>query len=140
MKTFLFSFIIILSITVIPAAAQEAGPDGSFSYTYPIRIPQGVNGIQPDISLVYNSNGGNGMLGMGWSLSGLPVIARDGSYGIDFDTDDHYVFSGQRLIYSDPSHYYAAKGDSGDGYFHTERESFIRIAAYDASHTITGPG
>lgn len=42
---------------------------GAFSYTYPISVPAGRNGMQPDIKLIYNSQAGNGWVGCGWDLS-----------------------------------------------------------------------
>jgi hypothetical protein len=112
---------IIILIFSFPIYSQQVNPDGSFSYTYPLNIPPGVNGMRPNIALTYNSNSGNGFLGMGWSLSGLSVITRDSSYEIGFDGDDHYLLDGQRLI----------PDDTETGRYHTEHESFLRIKAYD---------
>ena len=98
--------------------AKMVGSSGAFTYSYPISLPPGTNGMGPALSLSYNSFAGDGMLGMGFSLSGLSVIARDPSYPIKFDGTDHYLYEGQKLIYG------------SDGYYHTERESFVRIKAY----------
>ena len=68
------------------------------------------------------------MCGMGWNLTGLPAITRDRSHDVNFDENDHYIYGGQRLIYSEV-----------DEYFHTEKERYLRIAAYDASENLTGP-
>ncbi len=84
MKKLLLSIMIIL-ITIISVGAQSVTPDGAFTYSVPIEIPAGTNGMQPNISLNYNSNGGNGMLCVGWSLSGFPVISRDTDYPVAFD-------------------------------------------------------
>jgi len=49
---------------------------GAFSYSLPIEIPAGRMALQPDLSLAYNSDKKNGLLGVGWSITGFPVITR----------------------------------------------------------------
>ena len=46
------------------------------SYTIPITLAAGTAGVAPQLSLVYNSQGGNGLVGKGWTLSGLGIINR----------------------------------------------------------------
>jgi len=81
---------------------------GQATYAIPLEFPGGIAGMTPDISLVYNSNGSDGILGPGWSLGGLSVINlvpanrySDGitktAYGGDY-TQDAYTLDGQRLI------------------------------------------
>mgnify|MGYP000091367093 CR=1 FL=1 len=52
------------------------GPSGAAIYTVPISIPPGIAGMAPNLSLVYNSQGGNGIAGQGWELTGLSTIYR----------------------------------------------------------------
>ena len=89
---------------------------GAAVYTIPIEVPPGVAGMQPDLAITYNSNGGNGLLGVGFSLSGLSVITRCGQTiaqdgregGVYYDARDRFCLDGQRLI--------AVSGsDGGDG-------------------------
>lgn len=49
---------------------------GAFLYRLPLEVPPGRAGMSPDLALSYNSNGGNGLLGVGWSLDGLSAIGR----------------------------------------------------------------
>jgi hypothetical protein len=49
---------------------------GEGSYTIPLNLPPGRSGIQPELALVYSHRGGNGLLGMGWSIAGLSAITR----------------------------------------------------------------
>ena len=80
--------------------------NGAASYTIPIQVPIGTNGVVPDISLVYNSLAGNGPLGQGWDLVASSSITRigknifqDGVVGsVNLDINDKFALDGKRLI------------------------------------------
>ena len=62
--------------------------DGSFSYNFPIEVLAGRQGVQPSLSLSYNSRAGTQMLGKGWGLGGFPAIVKIAhGRGIQFDGD-----------------------------------------------------
>ncbi len=102
---------------------EGVGADGSFSYAIPVALPAGINGAQPKLQLAYSSNQKNGLLGWGWSLSGLSVISRcnasmirDGfTSGIQAGDNYKYCLDGQRLV------------EVSSGEYRTESESFLRI-------------
>lgn len=48
---------------------------GSVRISVPIEIPSGRHGFTPQLQLLYDSNGGNGPFGLGWSLQ-APRISR----------------------------------------------------------------
>ena len=81
-------------------------PLGGASYSVTFDAPQGLPGIQPKLELAYNSQAGNGLAGVGFSLSGISVITRgprtiwyDGvASGITHGNDDAFFLDGQRLI------------------------------------------
>lgn len=80
---------------------------GAATYTIPIDVPQGINGMQPNVALTYNSQSGNGVCGLGFSITGLSTITRiprtiyyDGTAkGIKYDATDAYALNGQRLLF-----------------------------------------
>src|SRR5689334_23169891 len=129
MRTSRFGSVIFAAIMFVFAATafgqgqQAVNPDGSFTYTIPIEIPPGIGGAQPNLALVYNSNAQDSMVGLGWQLTGLPVITRMAyDHGINYDGNDTYVGPGGRLVDMDGSH----------TTYHTVKESWGKyVPAYN---------
>lgn len=79
---------------------------GAATYTYNIAVPQGIGGMQPSLSVVYNSQGSNGVVGWGCNTSGQSVITRgmktvfhDGAAGgVTHTENDAYYLDGTRLV------------------------------------------
>ena len=78
----------------------QANNSGSASLGYPINIPVGRGGVQPQLSISYNSGGGNGWMGLGWNLS-LPMISIETRWGVPrYDPNketETYTMDGQQL-------------------------------------------
>ena len=85
-------------------AAPEANTYGTASITYPIDIPAGRNGLQPDLTLSYSSDRGNGIMGVGWSFP-QPAITLDTRWGVPrYDTNKEteiYTLNGLQLVQKD---------------------------------------
>ncbi|VVM17731.1 hypothetical protein BSPWISOXPB_1176 [uncultured Gammaproteobacteria bacterium] len=102
---------------------------GAANYAIPITVPPGISGMKPELSINYNSNSGNGLLGVGFGLGGLSAIHRcsktiaiDGvKGGVNYDDNDRYCLDGQRLIAIS-----GQNGKSGSEY-RTEIETFSRV-------------
>ncbi|MBL7712749.1 MAG: hypothetical protein JNL13_09805 [Chitinophagaceae bacterium] len=111
--------------------AAGTSPSGAATYTIPIKTPPGTRGMAPQLSIVYNSQGGNGILGQGWSLSGLSVITRAGKdfyhdgkvTPVAYTNDDAFILDGQRLVTTSGSN-----GAPGTTY-RTEAESYSVITS-----------
>lgn len=79
---------------------------GAADYDVPIMVPPGINTTAPLLSINYNSQGGNGLLGYGWNIKGLSTISKipstlfhDGVIDpVDYDTTDRFALDGERLI------------------------------------------
>ncbi|WP_437578092.1 FG-GAP-like repeat-containing protein [Sorangium sp. So ce887] len=114
----------------LPGSGQVT-PDGAYTYRLPIDVPPG-RGIEPRLAVTYSSRAGDGLLGVGFSLSGLSSILRchktravDGVVdGIDNDGTDVFCLDGQRLV-----SVLGAYGADGTEY-RTEEESFTRVISY----------
>jgi RHS repeat-associated core domain len=79
---------------------------GAAIYSVPIEVLPGIQGLQPNLTLIYNSQSGNGMAGMCWNLGGLSMISRvpenyyhdNNRSGIIWDNTSPLALDGQRLI------------------------------------------
>ncbi|MBD5369746.1 MAG: hypothetical protein HDR80_01180, partial [Bacteroides sp.] len=96
---------------------------GARTYNVPIEVYPGIDGMQPAVSLAYDSQRGNSMTGIGWALAGLPVITRGTKSvyydreprGIQMDITDAFFLDGVRLIQSgrDPDRW-PFRSETGD--------------------------
>lgn len=91
---------------------------GAATYNYGIIIPKGTNGLNPSLSISYNSQAKKAsILGLGWSLS-QKMIYRDtnGTFGNTSDDEFKLVLDGSQydLVYV-------------NGAYHTKIESYLRI-------------
>ncbi|MGD9160440.1 MAG: FG-GAP-like repeat-containing protein [Desulfobacteraceae bacterium] len=86
---------------------------GSASYSYPIAVPPGRNGLQPNIALKYSSYNGNGWIGVGWDLN-LVSIKRSTRDGLDYSANE-FVVGGSDLVPNSAwgSNYYCKKIEGG---------------------------
>ena len=78
----------------------SANNKGTANLSFPIEIPQGRNGMQPNLAITYNSGGGNGWLGVGWNLQ-LPSIDVETRWGVprysqNLETES-YLINGEQL-------------------------------------------
>lgn len=106
----------------------DVSTNGAFQYSIPLRLPPGIKSMVPNLSISYNSQAGNGLLGVGWSLNGLSAITR-GSSNIYHDLEvapadfnhDPLFLDGQRLF--------------EDGSFYmTEIKNFAKIRYFSSGN------
>jgi RHS repeat-associated protein len=117
-------------------SSWDVTPKGEFNLTLPFDVPPGRAGMQPALSLDYSSGTGNGVAGVGWSVSGFSTITRGGrawaqhgtSDGVDFSTRDRFYLDGQELVGIDATPY----GGNGAEY-RTALDTFVRVRSTSAS-------
>jgi hypothetical protein len=135
----------LLSLTLVTTASAQmalagkldVSAGGAATYEIPIAVPPGTAGMAPSLTLSYSSQGGNGIAGVGWSLSGLLSIGRcsqtfvqDGVRGaVTFASSDRFCLDGQRLVAISGS--YGADGTE----YRTEVDSFSRIISHGTAGT-----
>jgi len=112
----------------------NVNPIGSLLYQIPIEIPSGINNMQPNIQISYNSQAGNGIVGYGFNISGISSINRtrknlfnDGKNdAIHLSETDNLEIDGIRLALISGSNLV-----SGAKY-RTQEESYSDITFYNA--------
>ncbi|MBM0654727.1 sugar-binding protein [Capnocytophaga genosp. AHN8471] len=90
----------------------DVSATGAAVYTIPIAVPAGINGVQPNLALTYNSQSGNGIAGYGWNITGISKITRVGSTpyhngqltGVNLTETDQFALDGQRLLLKEGTH------------------------------------
>ena len=70
-----------IASTAMAAVGRTPGqfavsPTGSAQYSIPLWTPIGIRGIQPQLALMYDSHLSYGLMGRGWTLNGMSIIAR----------------------------------------------------------------
>ncbi len=73
---------------------------GNASFSFGLKLPAGRQGMEPELSLHYSNDEGNGWMGMGWNLS-IPFITVDSRWGVPhYDPSletETYSLSGEQL-------------------------------------------
>ncbi len=116
-------------------------PAGGVTYSIPIYAPPGTNGLQPSISITYNSQGGPGVVGYGWNISGLSIIGRSGKNlyqdeevsPVQYYWEDAFLLDGVRLN--------PVQGDNGANgtIYATESETFSKIRSWTGGGSWANP-
>ncbi|UEM05416.1 FG-GAP-like repeat-containing protein [Skermanella rosea] len=114
-------------------ATFSVSPNGSGVYAMPIEVPPGTNGVEPSLTLRYDSQAPDGLLGVGFSLDGLSQITRcaanravDGYDGaVNIDSNDRFCLDGQRLIKVSGDGEYGAAGSV----YQTQTQTWTRVTA-----------
>jgi RHS repeat-associated protein len=100
---------------------------GAATYGVSIAMPPGTNGMIPSVGLSYTSQGGNGIMGIGWGVAAVSSISRgsksfllDNAIGApNLTATDVLLLDGNRLI--------ATENPGGSDFYLTKSESFSRI-------------
>ncbi|MBN2753625.1 MAG: hypothetical protein JXR81_02030, partial [Candidatus Goldbacteria bacterium] len=78
----------------------SANNKGSANLNYPIEIPPGRQGMQPQISINYSSDGGSGLLGAGWDMPVRSIVCET-RWGVPRYSATHetetYLLEGEML-------------------------------------------
>lgn len=105
------------SVGTLPGSFR-VDESGAATYGIPLTLPPGRAGVAPQLGFQYTSQGGDGSLGRGWSLTGLSNVTRcrrtreagdfnvtrpggavfEDFEGITFTDTDAFCLDGQRLI------------------------------------------
>ena len=119
------------------ATSFSVSPLGSAQYSMAIEVPPGVGGMQPSLSLNYDSQSGMGIAGWGVNLSGLSIITRaprdlfhDGyARGVKHDGTDALCLDGRRLIF-------VSGTDGQDGAtYHPEGDPYTTVTIHGTCTT-----
>ncbi len=105
---------------------------GSATYGIPLSLSPGTAGMTPELTIAYNSQGSNGILGNGWSLLGISTISRSGKTlaqdneirGVKIDGSDTYSLDGERLVLVSGT--YGADGAE----YRTEQNAFMKVVSF----------
>jgi virulence plasmid B protein len=126
----------LLLVSLSNSIHAEVSARGSYQTSIDILVPK-FHVIAPSIRLFYDSNGGNGPLGMGWSLAAASEITRTSRLkGVPrYDGNDQFWLDGIELV---PC-MFAPQGASctSHGTHATRVEEYKRISQDESANTWT---
>jgi hypothetical protein len=120
----------------VEKASEQVSPFyGSLSRGTPIEVPP-FHGLEPKLGFSYSSEGRNGVLGVGWNLSGISTIERvNAGLGTPrWDETDVYLMDGQQLI---PCGGIASPSCTAGGSHATKDETYLKILFNSGANTWT---
>ena len=89
---------------VVSIPAPSPNSSGSVNTGFPIKLPAGRNGLQPSLGVNYNSDAGNGWMGLGWN-TGTPAITLNTKWGVprfeETIESEMYLLDGADLLVQD---------------------------------------
>ncbi|MDR6985125.1 RHS repeat-associated protein [Rheinheimera pacifica] len=132
------------SVVGLTAGEFRVDESGAATYQIPLSLPAGIAGVQPQLAFSYNSSGGDGYMGAGWSFAGASAVTRcpknievDGVQGnVAFAESDRLCLDGQRLVTNDREN---DKGVNDSTYWnnntvlHTETDNFSTVRRHGSS-------
>jgi RHS repeat-associated protein len=128
----------IYPTTAVGTTSGAAGVSntGAATYTIPLDLPSGINGMTPRFALVHRSDSGAGLLGMSWNFAGISSIARcDATVAQNvsaaryaLQTTDRYCLDGNQLKQVSNGIGYGLDGSK----YRTELETYSMITARGA--------
>jgi RHS repeat-associated protein len=119
----------VANSTQEPTQSPFTSNSGVAKKDIPIIVPQGRKGIEPRISIKYNSNSQNGWLGIGWTLD-MGAIQRETRWGLNYTgpLSDQYNFVINNLLSR-----LVPRGDWGPNYYGAKIESEFTKYYYDTA-------
>ncbi|MEZ4297511.1 MAG: SpvB/TcaC N-terminal domain-containing protein [Polyangiaceae bacterium] len=103
-------------------------PTGEASFLLPISVPSGRAGIEPRMALQYDSAAGDGVLGQGFSITGLSAITRcpknlpqdSEIQSVEYAEGDKLCLDGKPLVA-------VLSGDAGKREYRTLPDTFVKV-------------
>ncbi len=133
----------------LPGSVQVNG--GKASYSVPLAMPPGVLTMTPTVSLDYSGGAGNGIAGVGWSISGQsmiqrcpPTLAQDGrGDAVRLNNKDRLCLDGKRLELVGPDTTSVQSVDefntrywATNAVYRAEIDSFVRVQRSGTGFTV----
>lgn len=115
------------SASIVVMAPPTPNSMGASGTNFPLKLPAGRQGMAPQLAIQYNSEGGNGWLGLGWDLP-LPFIGIETRWGVpryhaDLETET-YTINGEQLF--PVAHRQELVSRTADKVFHQRIEGAFR--------------
>ncbi|MBN2728940.1 MAG: hypothetical protein JXR53_06920, partial [Bacteroidales bacterium] len=116
----------------------SANNSGTANMSLPIQIPAGRQGMQPQLGISYNSEGGNGPLGVGWNMQ-IPSITVETKWGVPTYNNtyesEEYLVNGQQILQLE----ILAGDTTRKQMLHMDGNSRVRVAdSTDFSYRVEG--